>query len=193
MSRPILIVRETLLACPLVALIVALPVALVDAGPFVATWLKVAALLALPLALFIAAARMARRSLGELLPGSRRAWFVAVAVWALLSFPVDAVLGLGLKATTHHRGLGGATFGALALGANAVAALLAWRFSATFSRRGGLVTAALNICLAVATTAVAAIAARAALAVPGATTVLDGVVAVAATLLAARWDAPARS
>ena len=126
MSRPILIVREAVMASPLVALVVALPAALrVTHFTFFESWLAIAGLLALPIALFIAAARMARRSLGELLPESGPALLVGVAVWALLSFPVHAVLGLVLKATTHHRGLGGATFGALALGANLVTAL--WR------------------------------------------------------------------
>jgi choline-sulfatase len=193
MSRPILIVREALLACPLVALVVAFTVALhVPNHAFLEAWLGGAALLAVPLALFIAAGRLARRSLDELLPGSRRALFVGVAVWAFLSFPVDAVLGLVLKATTHHRGLGGATFGALALGANLAAALLAWRFSVTFARRIGMVRVALNGCMAVAAVVFTVIGARAALATPGGATLLDGVVAVVATLLAARWDAPPR-
>jgi choline-sulfatase len=192
MSRPILIVREAALACPLVAIVVAFSVALrVPPAAFLESWARIAALLCVPLALFIAAARMARRSLGELLPESRRALFVGVTVWALLSFPVHAVLGLVLKATTHHRGLGGATFGALALVANLAVVLLAWRFSG-LARRGGMIRGALNACLAVAAVVLTAIAARAALAVPGGALVLDGVVAVAATLLAARWDLPER-
>lgn len=188
MSRPILILREAILASPLVALVVAFPAAL-RCDAFFEAWLAVASLLAVPLALFIAAARMARRSLGEMLPGSRRVLFVGVVVWALLSFPVHAVLGLVLKATTHHRGLGGATFGALALGANLAMALVAWRFSVTVARRGGATRAVLNICLGVAVVVATTVAARAALGVPGGPTLLDGVAAVAGGLLAARWDA----
>lgn len=193
MSRPVLIVREAVLACPLVAVMVALPTALrVSDGSFFERWLAVAGLLAVPLAFFIAAARMARRSLGELLPESRRGLFVGVCVWAALSFPIHAALGLVLKATTHHRGLGGATFGALALGANLAAALVAWRFSTSFAHRGGMLGRSLNLCLVAVVVLLTAAGARAALGAPGGLILLDGVIAVAATLLAARWDAPER-
>jgi len=193
MSRPILIVREAVMASPLVALVVAFPAALrVTHFTFFESWLAIAGLLALPIALFIVAARMARRSLGELLPDSGSAFLVGVTMWALLSFPVHAILWLVLKATTHHRGLGGATFGALALGANLVTALLAWRLSVSAARRGGFAPKVLYFAAAATALVVTAVAARAVLGIPAGPGLLDGVVALATTLLAARWDAAER-
>jgi hypothetical protein len=189
MSRRVLILRESLLAGPLAAMLVAVPTVLVEGGASIERWLVISVILVVPLAAFIAAARLARRSLATLLPDSRRTLFVGVSLWVLLSFPLLAALGLVLKATTHHRGLGGATFGALALGASLGAAVLAWRLSAALARRSGVVGGMLNVCLAVATVGIAVISARAALSassgwLPG------GLVAVIATVLAARWDAP---
>jgi hypothetical protein len=46
-----------------------------------------------------------------------------------LSLPADAILAAILKATTHHRALGGATFATIALLVNALAVLAAWRFT----------------------------------------------------------------
>src|SRR5262245_61471436 len=50
-----------------------------------------------------------------------------IALWIGLALPALAVLATLLKAATHHRGLGGATFGVLGLAAVAGAALIAHR------------------------------------------------------------------
>ncbi|MBK8255099.1 MAG: sulfatase-like hydrolase/transferase [Polyangiaceae bacterium] len=50
-----------------------------------------------------------------------------IALWIGLALPALAVLATLLKAVTHHRGLGGATFGVFGLAAVAASALLAYR------------------------------------------------------------------
>ncbi|MCK6592054.1 MAG: cell wall anchor protein, partial [Polyangiaceae bacterium] len=72
------------------------------------------------LALFRAAGRGLRGVLGA---SSRRVATLHIALWISFSLPLFTVLGAVLKATTNHRGLGGATFGVLALGAALGAAL----------------------------------------------------------------------
>jgi hypothetical protein len=186
MSRPVLIFRESLIAGPPVAMLVAAAAVMAEHDPSIEHWLTLAAWLVVPLALFIAAARLARRFIGELFPGTQRVLFVGVVAWIVLSFPIDALLGWVLKVTTHHRGLGGATFGALALGANLAAALLGWRLSVTLARRGGAVAGLLNACLALAMAVVVVLAARAAM---SSGYLLGGLVAALSTVLAARWDA----
>jgi arylsulfatase A-like enzyme len=56
-----------------------------------------------------------------------RAVVLRIALWIGLALPALAVLATLLKAVTHHRGLGGATFGVFGLGAVAVSALVAYR------------------------------------------------------------------
>ncbi len=56
-----------------------------------------------------------------------RAVVLRIALWIGLALPALAVLATLLKAVTHHRGLGGATFGVFGLGAVGVSALLAYR------------------------------------------------------------------
>ncbi len=56
-----------------------------------------------------------------------RAVVLRIALWIGLALPALAVLATLLKAVTHHRGLGGATFGVFGLGAVAVSALIAYR------------------------------------------------------------------
>jgi hypothetical protein len=93
---------------------------------FATGWLAVAGLIALPYVLAMAAARLARRSWQQLVPSSQ--WgAVTVAVWALLSLPLDWVLGARLMAATHQRALGGATWAVLALVCNLAALLVAGR------------------------------------------------------------------
>ncbi|HLM76043.1 MAG TPA: cell wall anchor protein, partial [Polyangiaceae bacterium] len=77
-------------------------------------------LVAASLALFRAAGRGLRGVLGA---SSRRVATLHIALWLGFSLPLLAGLGAVLKATTNHRGLGGATFGVLALGAVLTAAL----------------------------------------------------------------------
>ena len=56
-----------------------------------------------------------------------RAVVLRIALWVGLALPALAVLATLLKAVTHHRGLGGATFGVFGLAAVAGAALVAYR------------------------------------------------------------------
>lgn len=56
-----------------------------------------------------------------------RAVALRVALWIGLALPALAVLATLLKAVTHHKGLGGATFGVFGLFAVAGAALVAYR------------------------------------------------------------------
>lgn len=88
-------------------------------------------LVAVALALFRAAGRGLRGVLGA---SSRRVAALHIALWLALSLPLLTALGAVLKATTNHRGLGGATFGVLALGAVLTAALVARR-AVTFGQR----------------------------------------------------------
>ena len=60
------------------------------------------------------------------------------------------------------------------------------------ARRGGFAPKVLNLTAAAAALVLAAVAARAVLGIPAGASLLDGVVAVATTLLAARWDAAER-
>jgi hypothetical protein len=126
-SRPFLITPEALLLGPLAALVVAAPAAVrVAAGGYSLglSWLATAGLLAIPATLAIAAARLARRSLGPYaLPYARS----LVAVWALVSVPADALLASVLMSATHQRALGGITFAVLALATNAAAFLAGLR------------------------------------------------------------------
>jgi arylsulfatase A-like enzyme len=58
---------------------------------------------------------------------SPRGTVLGVALWIGLATPLLVGLGAVLKATTHHRGLGGGTYGAFALLAAVAAAVLAQR------------------------------------------------------------------
>jgi choline-sulfatase len=209
-SRSVLIVPEALFATPAAAVVAALPAAVRlsgERGHLVEAWLVVAGLLCPIFAASIVATRAARRGFSVLPPESRTSLFVGAGLWALLSLPAMAALGAWLKAHTHHRGLGGATFALLALAACAMTALIAWRVTTGVlsrvrrdSTRGAL---ALAIGLAALVFLVAA-AARAALgdgvaprpvgAERLAALLLDGGLAVVATAAAAALDlAPRRS
>ncbi len=71
-----------------------------------------------------------------MLTGNRagRSTAAGLALWMGLSMPALLVLGALLKATTHHRGLGGATFGVLALFGVTVSAVVARRLVQTAKR-----------------------------------------------------------
>jgi hypothetical protein len=138
MSRPILIVPEVLLATPVAALVASVPAALrlvTDRSGFFEAWFAVAGLLCPLLLLGIAIARGARRTLHTLAPDAVVAMFVGASLWALASLPATAILAALLKATTHHRPLGGATFATFALAVHAASALFAWRVTALVLRR----------------------------------------------------------
>jgi hypothetical protein len=208
MSRSILIAKEALVAAPVAALFASAPAAVRMAGEnfaFATAWLAVAGLLGVPLVLAIALARLARRSLVELFPGSGLSLLVGVVIWALVAVPADAALGAMLKATTHHRALGGATFAVLAVVINLVAALVAWRFAAVVLprvrryRRGDSVAIGLAVGTGVLLLAVMA---AASLGAGGRSEgepaqsmrmmLLDGGLAMAAVAVAAVTDLPAK-
>lgn len=101
------------------ALLGSLPAALRVAragGSFVGGWLAAAAVVLPALALLIylshAAGRGYRMLTGQ---GAGRATALGLALWVGLLAPLLMVLGSILKDKTNHRGLGGATFGVLAL------------------------------------------------------------------------------
>ncbi|MFO0587219.1 MAG: sulfatase [Polyangiaceae bacterium] len=81
-------------------------------------------LVTLSIVMLRAAGRGLRGIAGQ---GPSRAVALRIALWIGLALPALAVLATLLKAVTHHRGLGGATFGVFGLVAVAVAALLAYR------------------------------------------------------------------
>ena len=81
-------------------------------------------LVTLSIVMLRAAGRGLRGIAGQ---GASRAVALRVALWIGLALPALAVLATLLKAVTHHRGLGGATFGVFGLAAVAGAALLAYR------------------------------------------------------------------
>jgi hypothetical protein len=192
LSRPILIARDVALATPLVALLAALPAALrlTAAGfGFVESWFAVAALTSVPMGLLLAAARMARRSLDAVVL-RRRPLLIGLVLWLAMFLVLDTALGAVLKATTHHRGLAGATFGALAFGAGIAAALLARPIATSLGRREGAIGTVLNVCLALATAFVCLVIAWAAYRGAARSVVLDATLPLVACLLASRWDLP---
>ncbi len=138
MSRPVLISSDVLVSTPLAALVASAPVALRLANEhtgLLEAWFAVAGLLCPLLAVTIIAFRMARHALAALAPSGSTPLLVAAALWALLALPMTAAVGTVLKANTHHRALGGATFAALVLLVCLGAALVAWRATAlAFSR-----------------------------------------------------------
>jgi choline-sulfatase len=83
----------------------------------------------LPAVLFaLLLSRAAGRGFRQLVgAASPRPAILGVALWLGIVTPLLVVLGAVLKATTHHKGLGGTTFGVLGLGIAAAAALLAQR------------------------------------------------------------------
>ena len=204
MPRSILIAPVALLAAPLAALIAAAPAAAGVADEriaFLAAWPAIAGLIAVPLAGLIAAMRLARRSLGDRKPSSAAALLWGAGVWLCVSLPADAVLAAILKATTHHRALGGATFATFALFLNAVAVLAAWRFTVSVlprlpprakSKDFALVVALGVGMLVLASVVVGALGAGgppdAALADRVYALLVDGSLAVGATSLAALYD-----
>jgi arylsulfatase A-like enzyme len=74
-----------------------------------------------------AAGRGFRQLMGAASP---RPAVLGVALWLGIATPLLVGLGAVLKATTHHRGIGGATFGVVGLGIAAAAAILAQRLVA---------------------------------------------------------------
>lgn len=114
-----------------VAALAAVPTALRTAthgGSFLdGLLLGVAALLplvTLSIVMLRAAGRGVRGIVGQ---APSRGVVLRIALWIGLALPALAVLAALLKAVTHHRGLGGATFGVFGLAAVAGAALVSYR------------------------------------------------------------------
>jgi hypothetical protein len=206
MSRSVLIAPVALVAAPLAALIASAPAAARVADEriaFLAAWPAVAGLVGVPLAGLIAAMRLARRSIGDRKPSSAAALLWGAAVWLCLSLPADAILAAILKATTHHRALGGATFATFALVVNGVAVLAAWRFTASVLPRLPPRARSKDFAIVVTLGAGMLVLAAIILAAIGEggppdaafadrvdALLVDGSLAVAATVLAALWDVP---
>jgi arylsulfatase A-like enzyme len=88
--------------------------------------------------LFLLLPRAARGYRGVMGPESRRPALIALTGGLLVL--VMAAIAFGLKERTHHRGLGGATFGILAIGGVVGCSLLAeraWRAAQNWLARGG--------------------------------------------------------
>jgi len=138
MSRSVLISSDVLVSTPIAALVASAPVALrlmSDHVGLFEAWFAVAGLLCPLLAITVVAVRVARRALATLAPSASVPLLVATASWCLLALPMTALLGTTLKANTHHRALGGATYAATVLFICLGCALVAWRATAlTFSR-----------------------------------------------------------
>jgi hypothetical protein len=118
MSRPILILPESLSMGLLAAGVASIPSAARVAEGNVAlvpAWFAVAGLLAGPFVISIGTARLARRWLGIVPPRAKLGLALWALAWAGISFPLEAIFGALLKANTHHRALGGTTFAAVAL------------------------------------------------------------------------------
>ncbi|HKQ70290.1 MAG TPA: hypothetical protein VJT73_13165 [Polyangiaceae bacterium] len=194
MSRPVLTWPVALVAGPSAALLAAVPAALrVSAGHlgFFEALVAVAALTSLPYVALVGGARAGRVFCFKVLGGSGAKVLAGIAVFVLITLPVDAALGAALKATTHHRALGGATFAVLALVTNLVAALVSFRFVAEvspaiarqpkgFSWVVGAALVAAIVLLALSAISIAGVLERAAL--------LDGWLALAAIALALPVD-----
>ncbi len=121
-----------------VALLASVPTALRTAGAggsFLGGLLVGAGVLLPLVTLTLVLTRASGRGFRQLVGAeSPRAAVLGLALWIGLALPLLVVLGAGLKATTHHRGLGGGTFGVLGVIVAVVAALLAHRM-VHFGRR----------------------------------------------------------
>ncbi|MFO0761488.1 MAG: sulfatase-like hydrolase/transferase [Byssovorax sp.] len=114
-----------------VAFLAAVPTALRTAGAggsFLGGLLVGAGVLLPVVTLALVLTRASGRGFRQLVGAeSPRVAVLGLALWIGLALPLLIVLGAGLKATTHHRGLGGGTFGVLGLIVAIAAALVAHR------------------------------------------------------------------
>jgi hypothetical protein len=99
-----------------------------EGGAFLGGWLASAATVLPLLVGFVALSRGAGRGF-RMLTGNRagRSTAAGLALWIGLASPAMVLFATVLKSATHHRGIGGATFGVGALGIVVVAALVARR------------------------------------------------------------------
>lgn len=101
----------------------------------VAGWVAGVALLVPLVAVAIGLARAAGRGFRSINgQSSPKLGILGVLLWIGLASPALALIASLLKATTHHRGLGGATFGVLGLVAIVGTALLSFRIVAVARR-----------------------------------------------------------
>ncbi len=122
---------EACLRAVAVVLLASVPTALRTAGAggsFPAGWLLGAGVLVPIVAAALILSRASGRGFHLLVQaGGPRAAVLRIALWVGIALPLLEGLGAVLKATTHHRGIAGATFGVLGLVIVAGAALLAQR------------------------------------------------------------------
>jgi hypothetical protein len=90
-------------------------------------WLAIAGLLALPSVIAVVATALTLDAWRKLPTARKRALVAWGSFFFVLWIPLLVVGGAALKVTTHHRGLGGATYGAFAAGALVMAVLVAYR------------------------------------------------------------------
>lgn len=132
-GEPDLLARagETGLRALGVALLASVPGALRAAGSgvsFESGLLASAGLLLPVVALTLALTRASGRGFRQLaFARPPRAVVFGIALWVGIALPLLIAFGAVLKATTHHRGIAGATFGAVGLASAGAAALLARR------------------------------------------------------------------
>lgn len=124
-------VGEACLLGSAVVLFASIPTALrasAAGGSFLGGWIVGAALLLPAVAIAVLLGRSAGRGF-RVIAGTRapRLGLLGILLWVGLAAPLLALLGAGLKAATHHTGLGGATFGVLGLVVVATTALIADR------------------------------------------------------------------
>ena len=135
----------------------------VPSGP--GTWIALAACATVPATLAVAVLRSAREGARTFASddASLAAW--SVGAWVLATFLALTALGAVLRATTHHHGLAGVTFGLVGLAMATFVALLVRRVAAIGRRAEPFTRAALLgtslVALAVAALLVALRAARA--------------------------------
>lgn len=168
-------------------------------GSFFEGLLVGAAVLVPIVALMIALLRAAGRGLrGIVGPQRTRAVVLFIALWIGLSMPLLAILGAILKATTNHRGLGGATFGVVGLATALTSAFIAQRLVLAAQKlvaRGvkpWIIAAAASAIGALPVIAVASPLARAVLADGAArhvqAAIIDGAIALVAAALVATFE-----
>jgi choline-sulfatase len=187
------------------SIVASLPVALRSSGAggsAVGGLIGSTAMLVVPLVVLVHASQAAGRALRLVTGrGAQRSTAVGLALWAGLSAPLFLILASGLKAATNHRGLGGATFGGLALLVAIATALAAHRLVAVARRlveRGAAQAVVDRVCLGIAFALAMATAVVGLRANDGAeassrliAALVDGALASIATILAASFDLPA--
>lgn len=123
---------EMALASLLAGCLAAVPVALrfsAHDSSFFSAWIPLAALGAVAALLLVSMTRAARAGFQRLLarPKQRATALVSVSVWIVSSAVLLTVFATVLSGTTHHRGLGGATFALVGVGMVTALGVVSWR------------------------------------------------------------------